>query len=453
MVTNAPGYGNNDALDHKTVTLLPADHLEPKSAITMASSTAQPQHILIAGGGIAGPVLAFWLRRAGIGCTVVERSPEPRVTGQQVDIRGEALEIVRMMGLEDAVRRATVQEAGMVIVDAAGRHVAEFGAQDCKDGSKTFTADVEILRGELARVFLEATQGDAGGVEYIWGNSIAGITEVDDGVVVRFAKELGEEGGPQERKFDLVVAADGMNSKTRRLAFDDADALKNLGQYMAYFTIAPAPGDTRWASWYNAPGGRLVFVRPDVDRKRAGAYLAICNSDVPQNYLQLGVPEQKAMWDGLFKDAGGQDIERVVRGMHASDDFYMQQIAQVKMPRSSWTKGRVALLGDAGYCPSPITGKGTTLAIIGAYVLAGELKTHGADYAAALAGYERVMRPVVEKGQKIGWGAPQIANPQTQWGISILNGFVGAVSWSGLANWFQGFMLSDKLIDLPQYDM
>ncbi|OJD33017.1 monooxygenase fad-binding protein [Diplodia corticola] len=418
----------------------------------MASSNPQTRHILISGAGIAGPVLAFWLHRAGnIQCTIVERSPAPRTTGQQVDIRGEALEIVRRMGLEDAVRSATVQERGMAIVDGAGKHVAEFGSQEGAEGGKSFTADVEILRGELARVLYEATKG-VEGVEYVWGNSIAGVTEVDGGVVVRFAKELGhgEEQRP-ERQFDLVVAADGMNSKTRGLVFDDADALKDLGQHMAYFTILPAPSDTRWATWYNAPRGRLVFLRPDLDRNRVGAYLAVTNNDdVPRNYLQLSVPEQMKMWDDLFRDAGGES-QRAIRGMYACDDFYMQQIAQVKMPR--WTKGRVALLGDAGYCPSPITGKGTSLAIIGAYVLAGELSKHRADHEAALAAYEDVMRPVVEKAQKIGPGAPAIANPQTQWGISILNGFLGAVSWTGLAGWFQGFLLSDKLIDLPPYDM
>lgn len=413
-------------------------------------SDSQPS-ILIAGGGIAGPALAFWLRRGGHArCTIVERSPVPRTTGQQIDIRGEALEIVRRMGLEDAVRCATVQERGMAFVDSAGKHIAEFPANEegAGGGGKGFTADIEILRGELARVFFEATKDDDG-IEYILGNSIAGITQVEGGgVAVRFAKEL--EPGLEERKFDLVVAADGMNSKTRGLVFDDANALKDLGQHMAYFTIPPADTDARWATWYNAPGGRLILLRPDLERKRTGAYLAICNSDVPKNYLQLSVPEQMKMWDELFKDAGG-NTERVISGMYGSDDFYMQQIAQVKLP--SWTKGRVVLLGDSAFCPSPISGKGSSCAIIGAYVLAGELKKHGTDYEAALAGYEEIMQPVMQKAQKLLPGAPAMANPQTPWGIAILNGFLGVISWSGLANWFQGSLFTDKIIDLPQYDM
>ncbi|GME36692.1 Monooxygenase FAD-binding protein [Neofusicoccum parvum] len=293
-----------------------------------------PPTVLITGAGIAGPVLAFWLQRGGFTVTVVERSTVPRTTGQQIDVRGAALSIVGRMGLEGAVRARTVKEQGIAAVDGAGRHVAEFAAR--ADGSG-FTADVEILRGELAAVVYEATRER---VEYVWGECVAGVEEVGDGVVVRFAGE-----GRAERKFDLLVAADGMNSKTRGLVFGDEAVLKDLGQHMAFFTIPfDEEKDTGWATWYNAPGGRLIFIRPDVERKRTGAYFGICGSDVPKDYLKLSVPEQQAMWEGLFKDAGGE-AERVIKGMYAADDFYMQQIAQTKM--AQWSKGRVVLLGDS----------------------------------------------------------------------------------------------------------
>ncbi|EOD44991.1 putative monooxygenase fad-binding protein [Neofusicoccum parvum UCRNP2] len=251
-----------------------------------------PPTVLITGAGIAGPVLAFWLQRAGFTVTVVERSAVPRTTGQQIDVRGAALSIVGRMGLEGAVRARTVKEQGIAAVDGAGRRVAEFAAR--ADGSG-FTADVEILRGELAAVVYEATRER---VEYVWGECVAGVEEVEDGVV-----------------------------------------------HMAFFTIPfDEEKDTGWATWYNAPGGRLIFIRPDVERKRTGAYFGICGSDVPKDYLKLSVPEQQAMWEGLFKDAGGE-AERVIKGMYAADDFYMQQIAQTKM--AQWSKGRVVLLGDS----------------------------------------------------------------------------------------------------------
>jgi 2-polyprenyl-6-methoxyphenol hydroxylase-like FAD-dependent oxidoreductase len=133
----------------------------------------------------------------------------------------------------------------------------------------------------------------------------------------------------------------------------------------------------------------------------------------------------------MFEDAGWQS-QRVLDGMDKAGDFYMQEIAQVKMKH--WSKGRVALVGDAGYCPSPISGMGTSLAIIGAYILAGELAVCKKDWGEGLKGYEEKMRPFVTGAQKLPLGAPAILNPQTAWGIWILNSIVGFVSWSGLAN-------------------
>lgn len=393
------------------------------------------QSILITGGGIAGPVLAYWLNRAGYKCTIVERASIPRKTGQQVDIRGASREIVRRMGLEEAINARTVKEEGFAIVDSSGKHLLEFPVTE---GAASFTSEIEILRGELASVFFDATKDD---VEYIWGDYVTGLTEQDDGVVVQFSKVA-------ERKFDLVVVADGMNSKTRKLVFDDEDALYHLGQYMAFFTIPMAENDTSFATWYNAPGGRLIMVRPDKERNRTGAYFGICGNDTPKDYLKLTVPEQMKMWEELFKDAGG-DAERLIKGMYTCDDFYMQQIAQVRMPQ--WSKGRVALVGDAGYCPSPISGLGTSCAIEGAYILAGELIKRG-DYKAAFAGYEKAMRPIINKAQRLVPGGPSLANPQTSWGISILNGIVGFIAWSGLATWFQARSTSE-IVDLPEYEM
>ncbi|EKG18918.1 Monooxygenase FAD-binding protein [Macrophomina phaseolina MS6] len=339
------------------------------------------------------------------------------------------------MGLDDAIRSRTVEEEGIAFVDSSGKHLAEFRSRP--DGA-SFTSDIEILRGDLAAVFLEATENN---VEYLWGDYITGLDEQDDGIVAKFSRA-------EQRKVDLVVAADGMHSKTRKLVFDDSGALYHLGQYMAYFTIPVSERDSSWATWYNAPGGRLILVRPDLKRQRTGAYLAVCNNEHPKEYLGRGVPDQMKMWDDLFKDAGG-DAERVIKGMYTADDFYMQQIAQVKMPQ--WSKGRVALLGDAAFCPSPISGVGTACAIEGAYILAGELTKHN-DYKAGFAGYEKMMRPVIAKAQRLIPGTPALANPQTSWGISIMNGILSVVSWTGITNWLQGAVLNE-LVDLPEYQM
>jgi 2-polyprenyl-6-methoxyphenol hydroxylase-like FAD-dependent oxidoreductase len=234
--------------------------------------------------------------------------------------------------------------------------------------------------------------------------------------------------GPK-REFDLVIGADGMGSKIRRLAFPDENPLKGLGKYTSFFTIPYKEEDGNWGQWYNASGGRCILLRSD-NAGYTRAYLSIMSSK-PAGYYKLSIPEQKKPFREMFEDAEWQ-AQRVLDGMDESDDFYMQEIAQVKMEK--WSKGRVVLVGDAGYCPSPISGMGTSLAIIGAYILAGELAACKGDWEKALEGYEEKMRPFVTKARRLSPGTPGIVNPQIEWGIMILNSIVGFVSWSGLAN-------------------
>ncbi|KAH6679674.1 hypothetical protein B0J14DRAFT_581335 [Halenospora varia] len=174
---------------------------------------------------------------------------------------------------------------------------------------------------------------------------------------------------------DVVVGADGQSSKTRRLAFPSIeDPIKGLGQYTAYFTIPFEERDGKFAKWYNAPSGRCLFLRLDnvySENATARTYISIMG-DEPRKwgYDKMSIGKQKKMWRELLQGCEWE-AERVLDGMDATDDFYMQEIAQVRM--DSFVHGRVALLGDAGYCPSPISGMGTTIAIVGGYMLAGEL--------------------------------------------------------------------------------
>lgn len=398
-------------------------------------------NVLISGAGIAGPILAFWLSRAGIKCTVVERAPELRTAGQQIDVRGAALEVVRRMGLEETVRSHTTDERGLAFVDAKGTMWAKFPV-DSKAG-QSFTSDIEILRGELAKVFYDATQSST---RYIFGDHVTGVAEDASGVSVDFAK------GPTEH-YDLIVAADGMRSSTRRLVFgaDRENTYRTLNQYTSFFTIPVIDPTQNWAQWYNAPGGRLILLRPDNSGTHTRAYVSIMGQAC-KGYEKLDVAGQKELMAGLFQGAGWE-TDKVLAGMHEADDFYMQEIAQVKMPR--WSKGRVALLGDAGFCPSPISGMGTSLAIVSAYVLAGEIVRHGDNVGEAFEAYEAHMRPIVESAQSLIPGAPAIANPISAWGITVLYSFLSFVAWTGVASWLAGLggpSIADK-IKLPDYEM
>ena len=393
--------------------------------------------VLVSGGGIAGPVAGFWLARAGMKVTIVERAPEPRSAGQGIDIRGAALEVVKRMGLEELIRSRTTNEKGLAFVDKNGKAFAEFPVDGVN--GQSFTSDIEILRGELSKIFLNASKDK---VEYIFDDSITSIDDDGGKVNVSFAKGA-------KQAFDIVIGADGMRSKTRRLAFPhEPDPMKSLGQYTSFFAIPRIDSDTDWARWYNAPGGRGIIMRPD-NNGSTRVYLSIMSTE-PAGYENLDITGQKRIYHRLFADAGWE-VPRMLAGMDHADDFYMQEIAQVIM--KSWSKGRVALLGDAGYCPSPISGMGTSLAIVGAYVLAGELQRCGSPEEAFRA-YEVLMRPFVEQVQKLPPGAPGIANPQTWWGIWIFNTVLSLVTKTGLAGLLGRFSLphADK-IELPVYDM
>lgn len=359
--------------------------------------------------------------------TVMERAPELRKAGQQIDIRGPGVQVIKRMGTEEAIRAATTKEKGLAFVTSNGKTVAKFPVDE-KSGM-SFSCDIEILRERLVKVFYDATKKETD-TEYIFGDHVTALEQDKEKVTVTLASGA-------VRSFDLVIGADGMGSKIRRLVFLDQNALKSLGQYTSFFTIPFLASDGELAKWYNAPGGRSIVLRPD----NAGctrSYLSII-SPKPAGYASMSIPEQKTMYRELFKDAGWE-ILRVLDGMDTSDDFYMQEIAQIKMPR--WSFGRVALLGDAGYCPSPISGMGTTLAIVGAYILAGEIAANRTDLEKAFKGYEERMRPMIDKAQYLPPGAPGLASPQSVWGVKVFNAVVGFVGWSGLGTLFQKIAIS-----------
>ncbi|KAL2068789.1 hypothetical protein VTL71DRAFT_15127 [Oculimacula yallundae] len=387
-------------------------------------STPKP-NVLISGAGIAGPVCAFFLAQAGIKCTIIERSPSMRTTGQQIDLRGSGLSVVQKMGVLDAIKARTTQEAGLAFVNEGGKRVAEFPVR--RDEGRSFTAEIEILRGEMAGVFFEATRNLAE-VEYVFGDCVVGVEEKGEKVEVEL-----EKGG--RREFDIVIGADGQGSKMRRLAFKGVeDVMKPLGQYVAYFTTPLMNSERHFAEWYNTTGGRAILLRPD-NAGYTRAFLTVTRDPVPEleGYFKMSVEEQKKKMREIFQDVGWE-AKRVLEGMDTSEDFYMQEVVQVKMPK--WSQGRVVLLGDAGYCPSPISGMGTSCAIVGAYTLAGEIAKYGMDYEKAFKGYEENLRPYVTRAQKLPPGAPGIINPQTQWGIATLRGLVSFVSWSGVTKLF-----------------
>ncbi|MFI7614814.1 FAD-dependent monooxygenase [Nonomuraea terrae] len=355
--------------------------------------------VLVTGASVAGPALAYWLARGGWEVTVVERFDGLRDTGQNIDIRGAGRHVIRRMGLEEEVKAAGTGETGTEIVDDDGRCVAYLPKG--QDDSGGMTAEVEILRGDLARLLYRRTAHSA---RYVFGDEIAGLVERSSHVDVDFSSGARES-------FDLVVVAEGMTSRTRRLMFPDA-VPRYLGLCLVYTTVPRIAADTdRWR-WYHPGGGRAVTLRPDNHGTIRATLSFLSDTPGPAN---LPAAEQERLLRRVFQDAGWE-TPRVLDAIDASP-FYFEAVGQIRLP--SWSKGRVAVVGDAAYCASPLSGMGTTLALTGAYVLAGELLA-AAGHRAAFARYEALMRPYAHSAQKLVPGFPRIAHPRSRLGVRSL---------------------------------
>lgn len=386
-----------------------------------------PRNILISGSGIAGSVLAVWLLRANPQTTItfVERAPSLRLTGASVDIRSSAVDIIKWMGVEPEIRRRTTKEEGVQWVRGnTGRPVATLRATGRTD-IQSITSEYEIFRGELAKIFIEPVHDR---VKLIFDESVEKFEQQDDGVVVTFAKS------GDVKKYDLLVAADGMSSRIRgmMLGTKSREQIWDEGVHVAYFTIKnDLLQGSRLAKWHNSTGGRVMFLRPDPDPAglTRGNLMNITTSgdtvtkDRLNNALREGNESYMKLMEEQFHDAGWLAPE-VLRGMRESDDFYCSLFAQVRAPKLF--DGRVVLLGDAGYATP---GFGTSLAIIGAYVLAGELMTHEDDMQTALRRYEEMLLPFARESQTGLSNAMQLLNPQTAWGIGIRDAVLGFVTW------------------------
>lgn len=346
--------------------------------------------ILVSGASIAGPAVAYWLQRYGFEVTVVERADRLRGGGYPIDIRGTALEVVRRMGVYPQLRAAHVNTRALTFVEPDGAVIASLGPESISGGGDGH--DLEVPRGDLARVLYGATRER---VDYRFNDSIAAMTENADGVDVRFA------GGAEER-FDLVVAADGLHSTTRAQMFGPEEPFhRYLGYAFAGFTLPNDFGLSHEGLIWSTPGlGAALYA--------VGDNSFVGDGGVVHGFLNMARPEppfeafrdpaaQRDLVAAAFSGAGWH-VPELIEGMRRADDLFFDVVSQIWMPR--WSSGRLVLVGDAGYAPSFLTGQGSSLALVGAYLLAGELATTG-DHETALDRYEKLARPFVESNQRL----------------------------------------------------
>ncbi|WP_241777679.1 FAD-dependent oxidoreductase [Streptomyces sp. CT34] len=390
--------------------------------------------VLISGASVAGPALAYWLARYGCRPTVIELAPALRGGGFAVDFRGAAhLTVLGRMGVLDEIKRRRTAGSPMAFIDDQGRQLATMPAEFAG-------GEVEILRSELSRILYthsrpagegtpEATgtagatstigepgsAGTPGTTAYLFGNSIRSLTETADGVQVAF-----EHGAP--RTFDLVIGADGLHSTVRRLAFGpEEEFVSHLGYYVAGWDLPPgaAPDLAARPVGYGEPG-RLATVgrvpRRAGEPGYRGETFCVFASDVLA-YDRRDPWSQKEAIIRAYQGAGWRTPE-LIGTVRDADEFYFDAISRVDVP--SWSTGRIALLGDAAY-GATVGGMGTGSAIVGAYVLAGELAAARGDHRVAFARYEQKLRPYVTRCQEGGRGTGEFLAPRTQEAMDARN--------------------------------
>ncbi|MBU3863268.1 FAD-dependent monooxygenase [Streptomyces sp. 4503] len=351
---------------------------------SMDVRTTAKRTVLISGASIAGPALAYWLHRSGCAVTVVEKAGALRAGGYPIDIRGTAIEVVRRMGILPRLRDAHIDSRRCTFLDADGGEVASLNPSAVAGGVEG--QDLEVRRGDLAASLYALVRDD---VEFLFGDSIDTLDESGQGVDVTFRSG-------QRRTFDLVVGADGMHSATREALFGPEEQFhRYLGYCFAIFTMPNTFGLSREVMMWNTPG-------------KAAALYAVGDDDEVHAFLNFHQPEppldalrspdaQRDLVATVFAGAGWE-VPRMVEALRDADDLFFDTVGQIRMPH--WSRGRVALVGDAAYAPSFLTGQGSSLALVGAYMLAGTLATHR-DHTAAFAAYERDVHDFVAMNQAL----------------------------------------------------
>jgi 2-polyprenyl-6-methoxyphenol hydroxylase-like FAD-dependent oxidoreductase len=362
-------------------------------------------HIAISGAGVAGPTLAYWLRRSGHEVSLIEQAPQLRAGGYVIDFWGLGYQLAERMGVLPEVLAAGYQVQEVRMVDRRGRRIAGFSAEAFRaavDGRFT-----SLPRGELAAILFRRVADD---VEVLFGARVEGLQSGPDGVILDLA-------GGARREVDLVVGCDGQHSAVRRLALGpEAQFEQPLGYYVAAFHAAGyRPRDDLTYLSYTTPGREIARFALRGDRT---LFLMIFEAERLAGAEPADFAGRKAVLRQVF--AGhGWETDRILDTLDAADDLYFDRMSQIHAP--AWSAGRVALVGDAAFCPSLLAGEGAGLAMTAAYVLAGELEAAGADHATAFRRYEARLRPFIEGKQRSARRFAGYFAPRTRLGLWARN--------------------------------
>jgi len=391
-------------------------------------------NVLISGAGIAGPTLAFWLGKYGFTPTLVESAPALRTRGYVIDFWGLGYDIAEKMGLLPDIARIGYQMQELRIVDDGGRRLSGFGVQLFRE--LTGGRYVTLGRSDLSKLIYDRISGSR---EIIFGDSIAGLRETGAEVHVQF-----EHGG--ERRFDLVIGADGLHSRVRKLVFGPQDRWeKDLGYRVAAFeTAGYRPRDELVYIVHSAPGRQVGRFALHDDRTLFLFIFASGGEPEPH-----GVTAQKAILRKTF-EGDSWEMPRILTALDACDDLYFDRVSQIRMP--AWSRGRIALVGDAAFCVSLLAGQGSALAMTAAYVLAGELAASHHEPEEAFRRYEERLRTFIHSKQRAAERFTAAFVPRTRLGVFFRNQVIKTFRVPAIAKIAIGHDIRDQL-ELPRYHL
>jgi 2-polyprenyl-6-methoxyphenol hydroxylase-like FAD-dependent oxidoreductase len=395
--------------------------------------------ILISGAGIAGPTLAYWLAHYGFTPTIVESASQLRTGGYVIDFWGAGFDIADRMDLVPEIKRLGYDVQEVRIVNSQGKRVAGFPASAFVRVAQG--RYVSIARGDLAAAIHEKI---AGRVETIFGDSIASIEQSPEKVHVGFRSGA-------ERDFDLVIGADGLHSKVREIVFGSESRFeKYLGYQVAAFEVdGYRPRDelaylmytelNQQVGRFALRGDRTLFLFIFADKQPGG-------SEIPRD-----LAAQKAILRARFGKSGWE-CPNILDTLDGVNELYFDRVSQIRMKPEEglWSKGRVTLVGDAASCVSFLAGQGSSLAMIAAYILAGELRRAGGDHAQAFARYQSLFGPFVLGKQKAALGFAGAFAPKSKFALFVRNQIFNLLKVHLVADWVASRGLTDK-IALPDY--
>jgi len=414
-------------------------------------------NVLVVGASIAGPMSAYWFAKAGAKITVIERFESLRTQGQAIDIRTIGVTTMRKMpGMEEAVRAKKAVVEGLSFIREDGRSFGMIKATGNPD-QQSLLSEYEILRGDLSKILYDMTK-DNENIKYVFNEQVVSLHQneiVDGPVTVEFMN------GYPTAQYDLVVACDGSTSRTRAIGFGCGvrDYIKPTNCWAAYMTIKEdLIAGSKIGHGLSSIPGRFMALGPNASGGNQACFMALNSSDNHDATLRFREAQKQgdvALKQFIAKhyDGHGWKTPEVLQAMMETKDFYASEIVQVKT--TSLYKGRFVLVGDAGYAPG-FTGGGTSLAMAGAYILAGEILKHKGSLMAGLKGYEEQMRPHITELQKVPPFVPTLMAPQSAWGLWLRNQIFAFVSWTNLMEYVQtlfGGALGENVEDkLPTYN-